>query len=54
MMATFKKRGGIGMTMRAYEKKGKMIVQVGNVAAVVGGFKRKAEKKKSPSSKPRK
>jgi len=42
------------MTMRAYEKKGKVIVQVGNVAAVVGGFKAKPEKKKTPSSKPRK
>ncbi len=33
MASKTKRRGGIGITIKAYEKKGRLIVQTGNVAA---------------------
>ena len=49
-----RKRGGIGITIRGYEKKGKLVVQVGNVAAIIGEIKRKKKTEKkslTPSAK---
>jgi len=48
------KKGGIGITIRSYEKKGKLVVEVGNAAAIGGEIKPKAAKKKSPPSTARK
>ena len=46
-----KKGGGIGITMRAYEKKGQLVVQTGNVAAIAGRIPQIAPPQKHPTVK---
>ncbi len=45
-----KKGGGIGVTIKAYEKKGKLVIQVGNVAAIAEDFGKKKKPKKRPTN----
>ncbi len=44
-----KKGGGIGIEIKAYEKKGNLVVQVGNVAAIAEDF---GKEKKKPKKRP--
>ncbi len=46
-----KKGGGIGVTIKAYEKKGNLVIQVGNVAAIASDFGKKKKKPRKRSSK---
>ncbi len=46
-----KKDGGIGITMRAYEKKGHLVVQTGNVAAIAGRIPQIEPPQKHPTVK---
>ena len=43
-----KTSGGIGITIRGYEKKGKLVVQVGNVAAIAGRIPSERIEEKQP------
>ena len=48
-----KKRGGIGITIRGYEKKGMLVVQAGNVAAIGGRIPSETGQKQSRIKLPR-